>query len=418
MDFLAKSRELRLFLAPFKKIFETEVLNIYPNGIDDYQEEWLCELEMLSEKELFELECRRPLEQLRGSSFGKHLDNVSELVKIPANCSQAANTFEDWAFVDVKHKKKHEILSLYPLFQNLKKELNYDHIVDIGGGVGHLARILAHYGSIETYTIDRDKKFQEAGMMRAKKYRLPKNSKPLHFENLTFGEAQKDSKDEEKLKNIVNQNSFVMGLHTCGALAHKVMETSVKFRATGLLNFGCCYHKMNPEIDFPISNIYKKEDHLHLNIFAMTLATRAHVEKTFHDFVTKRRVKYYRYALHFWLYHKLGITDCFSVGETHTRDYHGAFSTYALKKLKELKMPLPNASELDEFYEAESKKPLLKKIYLTNIIRWSIGRPLELYILLDRALYLEEKGLKVELKAFFDEELSPRNIGILAMKQN
>ena len=48
--------------------------------------------------------------------------------------------------------------------------------------------------------------------------------------------------------------------------------------------------------------------------------------------------------------------------------------------------------------------------------RWQFGRALEVYILLDRALNLMEKGMKVSMATYFDESLSPRNIGILATR--
>jgi hypothetical protein len=49
-----------------------------------------------------------------------------------------------------------------------------------------------------------------------------------------------------------------------------------------------------------------------------------------------------------------------------------------------------------------------------GLIRNALGRVMELYLLVDRAIFLEEKGYKVEVQEFFDEELSPRNIGITA----
>ena len=56
-------------------------------------------------------------------------------------------------------------------------------------------------------------------------------------------------------------------------------------------------------------------------------------------------------------------------------------------------------------------------MFLCNIIRWQLGRALEVYLLLDRCLYLEEKGYQVSCLQFFDEEISPRNIGIGAINQ-
>jgi len=51
-----------------------------------------------------------------------------------------------------------------------------------------------------------------------------------------------------------------------------------------------------------------------------------------------------------------------------------------------------------------------------GLIRNALGRALEIYLLLDRAIYLEEQGYKVKVEEFFDEELSPRNIGITAVR--
>jgi hypothetical protein len=48
-------------------------------------------------------------------------------------------------------------------------------------------------------------------------------------------------------------------------------------------------------------------------------------------------------------------------------------------------------------------------------IRSYLGRPMELYILLDRCLYLMENGYpNVQITRFFDENISPRAIGIFA----
>ena len=40
---------------------------------------------------------------------------------------------------------------------------------------------------------------------------------------------------------------------------------------------------------------------------------------------------------------------------------------------------------------------------------------MEIYIQIDRCLYLEENGYDVTFEQYFDEALSPRNLGILAV---
>jgi hypothetical protein len=55
-------------------------------------------------------------------------------------------------------------------------------------------------------------------------------------------------------------------------------------------------------------------------------------------------------------------------------------------------------------------------MFICCLIRWQIGRALELYLLLDRAIYLEENNYTAILAEFFSENISPRNIGILATR--
>lgn len=399
------------FLQPFSSLWSNELLNLYPHDLEVIPQKWLEELRMLSENELYEFDCKRDVEKLKNTEIESQCLKLKALTSLPHISKTPMTSLEDWAWVGVKNKKQHEIENIVPFLKEVKKLNAFKHVIDIGGGVGHLARILAHYEGIEAYSLDRDKSFQTSGKNRAEKYRKLPTALPLHFINLTFG----DKKDESELKKIANENAFILGLHTCGPLANKVIDTSLEFQTTGLLSFGCCYHKLNGETEFPVSEFYKKK-HLNFELFALTLATRAHGAISFEDYQTKKQVKLYRFALHLWLYHQLGIKDQFSVGENHTRDYHGPFSKYANQKLAQLNLPVTEAKILDDFYSEFLANPKTHDFYLGNLIRWQFGRALEVYLLIDRALHLMEQGMNVSMATFFDESLSPRNIGILATR--
>lgn len=402
------------FLLPYSSLWSNELLNLYPHDLELIPKKWLEELRILSEEELYDFDCKKNVEKLKNTELEKILQQLKSLTTLPTSPKPdhpQMSPLEDWAWVGVKSKKQHEIENIVPVLQLIKNQHSFNHVIDIGGGVGHLARILAHYEGIEAYSLDRDQSFQSSGKKRAEKYRKLPGAKPLHFINLTFGEK----KDELELKKIANEKAFILGLHTCGNLANKVIETSLDFKTHGLLSFGCCYHKLNSETEFPVSQFYQKK-HLSFGLFALTLATRAHGAISFEDYRTKKQVKLYRFALHLWLYHELGIKDQFSVGENNTRDYHGAFSIYANQKLQQLNLPTVEAPILDSFYQDFLAKPETHDFYLGNLIRWQFGRALEVYILLDRALNLMEKGMKVSMATYFDESLSPRNIGILATR--
>ena len=48
-----------------------------------------------------------------------------------------------------------------------------------------------------------------------------------------------------------------------------------------------------------------------------------------------------------------------------------------------------------------------------ELLRSLFRRPLEIWLLLDRALYLEEQSYRVQLGEFCDSSLTPRNILLL-----
>ncbi len=409
---LKRKKELEDFLTPFNTFYLNEILNRYPNSLDAIDSIYINELMALSDDELYEFTCNKEVSRLKGSQTQKIIDHANFLTSIPNIEEREDLPLEDWAFKGVKLKKRHEIQKIIPVLKNFKQENPFRHIVDIGGGVGHLARTLAHYHGIESISIDTNKEFQALGQKRAERFRKLPIANSLSFVNLTFGDHKKD---EVRLKEIVNSESFVIGLHTCGNLANNVITTSVAFQTFGLLNFGCCYHKMHPTNDFPQSEHYKNK-YLNMSVYALTLATRAHGEIERNEYETMKLVKYFRYILHLWLYHKHQLTDIFDVGENNTRDYHGAFSDYALPKLQNLNLELPSPFELDQFYQEQKNGELMRKLYVANLFRWKLGRALEVYILLDRSLYLLERGYHVKLECYFNEALSPRNIGIFAYR--
>ena len=52
-----------------------------------------------------------------------------------------------------------------------------------------------------------------------------------------------------------------------------------------------------------------------------------------------------------------------------------------------------------------------------ELLRSLFRRPLELWLVLDRALYLQEQGFQVTLGTFCAAQLSPRNLLLLAERE-
>lgn len=402
-------------LRPYSEIWQREVIDQYRAGKLDsiYPKELISPLREISAKDLYQVDCKRVYSSLTDSKLKDLLQDLRSLEKIESIDEEMIAGIEElpsWAFHKVKGKKQYEILTIANFLTNLQRtnKLSFKHVVDIGGGVGHLSRTLAYYFGMKTISLDINAEFQEIGKKRLEKFPKPEGHKNVEFINHDFSVDLDNKKNEE----IFCKDSFSLGLHTCGPLAIKHMKVAAKHQSSGILNFGCCYNKLTPSEDINLSNFAKENSPLEFGRDSCTLATRGHQSMTYEEFEHKRKVKYYRYCLQFYIddiYGK-GI-EVRPIGDAHKRLYLGDFATYAKSKCEENGIPIKFSNEEFESY-LNSHLEILETLFLCDIIRWQFGRALELYILIDRVLMLEEMDKKAELMCFFNEEESPRNMGI------
>jgi hypothetical protein len=170
--------------------------------------------------------------------------------------------------------------------------------------------------------------------------------------------------------------------------------------------------------NFYQSEFYRQNNFQKINLYGLSLATRSHAETNFQNYIKKEKVKNYRYGFHLFMMKHFNRNDYIDVGECPLQVYDQPISQYILLKLAVLEIPHSYAKEyIENFYYSKQIQTELRTMFLCNIIRWQIGRALEVFLLLDRCLMLTENGYQVTIKQFFTEELSPRNIGILALSK-
>jgi len=58
----------------------------------------------------------------------------------------------------------------------------------------------------------------------------------------------------------------------------------------------------------------------------------------------------------------------------------------------------------------------LREVSALDLVRFLFRRPLEIWLALDRALFLQEQGYQVELGTFCPRHATPRNILIVAAR--
>lgn len=410
-------KELALFLGPLRQIWAFEVLE----DVGSYPLDFVNYLKGLPLEELWQIDAQTlPIKDISYAPFKSFLEEISELTRLPSFNYEACDKLPSWAFHKVGGKKQHEILVIAEFLKKINKEREtrgrepISLGIDIGAGVGHLSRILAFYYGMDFVAVDKDQNFQELGLKRTKKYPAPEKAREVHFLN-----AELKAQDlDEQLKSYFATCDISLGLHTCGPLALAHLKQALIHADSHALNFGCCYYKMDVKTDVGLSS-GAKEFPLDWTSYALTLATRGDYQMSWEKFKLKRRVKYYRYAFHLFATEILGLPTISSIGDSHPRLYWGDFATFFKVKASCLdqffKIDLPADEEINHFYHSQDTQERIEEMFLKNMIRWRFGRPLEVYLLRDRALWAQENFNRVvSLQTFFEEELSPRNIGLFA----
>ncbi len=402
-------RKIYAFLSPLKGIWSVEVLNQYPDTLCAYPQSWIDAMGNLDFEQQWQIEMGIIPKAIEGSELAELFETLATLEAIPSwSFDPDAYHPEDyptWALNYVSEKKQHEITHLASLLEQSLAQNKPLKIVDIGGGKGHLGRILALYHGHHVTTIDTNAELQAMGKDRLERYPHPEDAGSLNFLNHTFGPQSESPKLDEEL---FTQAQVTLGLHTCGPLALEHIQTYQAHQS--LYNFGCCYQKLDSDHEVNLSEFSKRETPLDITKYALTLATRGHTKITLKDYELKMRVKYYRAALHLWMSENTKDNTFITVGSAKARDYFGSFGDYAVSKLE--KFNLANAAdkdELDRFYENVETQAKLLDIFHANLIRWRFGRIIEKFILVNRALWQVEQGRHAKLYQVFQSELSPRN---------
>lgn len=153
----------------------------------------------------------------------------------------------------IKPKKRHELSLLPEVIHNICEKTGAKNIVDVGSGLGHLARFLAYkYG----YNVTAIEMTNQQAM--AEKFDKQMEQELEHIGKSckqAFGSVQHIAKridadiSSEEFCSLIGTSAvtrcILIGLHTCGDLASTMLKV---FRNTeaicGLVSVSCCYFKM------------------------------------------------------------------------------------------------------------------------------------------------------------------------------
>jgi hypothetical protein len=410
MNYRQRFLEIQDFLKPFQNIWQNEIMLMYPDHLSGYPLEWIEDLRRIQDKnDVIRIEKKDVFDFIKNPSLINFYKRIEELSILPQIKSLPPMPEVPWTWLKIIPKKKHEIKRLAPYLMDIYARKDIQEIIDIGGGTGLLAQTLVNQYGLKVTSVDMNQSFQDSGLIRHKK-NLKDPSNQVQFKNIKV-----ESGGEFSL--LLKKKVMPIGLHTCGRLALDIIKVSAENEVSALVNFGCCYHTLDVSEDLQnISKFSQENNGLWLNKFALTLAGRAHRKMDEKDYDFKLKVKFYRYAIHILLKDEYGIEGLIGLGNSMPKLYDESFGEYVYEQLGRINLnPKHTIEELNVYFRRPELILAIEQMLTAGHIRNALGRILEIYLLLDRAIYLEEKGYEVLVEEFFDEELSPRNIGITAV---
>lgn len=271
------------------------------------------------------------------------------------------------------------------------------HWLDWCAGKGHLGRWLVEEGQALT-CLEYDPALVEAGAVMSR--RLQIDARHLEQDVLATGAQQ-----------YVQPEHTPVALHACGDLHTRLLRLASQGQCRQLAVAPCCYNRTRHESYPPLSSAARASD---LQLSRDDLGLPLSETVTAGARVRRQRDQSMAWRLAFDLLQRRlrGIDQYLPTPSLPSHWLSKPFAQYCQDLAALRGLPSPQQENWSALEQRGWQR--LTEVRNLELPRNLFRRPLELWLLLDRALYLQEQGLRVRLGSFCDYSLSPRNLLLLA----
>jgi len=275
------------------------------------------------------------------------------------------------------------------------------HWLDWCAGKGHLGRMLAHGGGKLT-CLEYNPQLVSSGQQLSQKI------------GIAAQHIEQDVLADDAVMQLQAQHTPV-ALHACGELHTRLLQLASQAGCQQLAVAPCCYNRISTASYQPMSASAQAST-LRLSIDDLGLPLSETV--TAGARVRRQRDQSMARRLAFDLLQRQlrGVDEYLPTPSLPPAWLDKPFADYCqdLATLKQLPTPLTQ-----DWQQLEQRGwQRLAEVRNLELLRGLFRRPLELWLLLDRALFLHEQGYTVRLGTFCTTEQSPRNLLLLAERQH
>lgn len=265
-------------------------------------------------------------------------------------------------------------------------------------GKGHLGRLLASVDACPVTSFEWQQALCDAGDELSGKLGLS--------QRFVCGDAFDPSAAE-----WLPDHGQAVALHACGDLHVTLMRHWASSTTESLTVSPCCYHLIKDECYHPLSE-QAKASALQLDRADLSLPLQETVTAGQGDRRRREQELLWRLSFDEWQRQVRGVDQYLPVPALPRRCLSGSFVDFCRVVAKHHQFDWPDTEE--ESVWLEKGRDRLKLVQRMELVAHLFRRPLEIWLALDRVLFLESSGARVSLQTFCDRSLTPRNILIHA----
>ncbi|PQJ45754.1 SAM-dependent methyltransferase [Vibrio campbellii] len=267
-------------------------------------------------------------------------------------------------------------------------------------GKGYLGRILTTQTDQPVTSFEYQQALCDSGQQAANE----------HHWKMTF--VQGDAFNSQA-KAVFKPTQHAVALHACGDLHVRLMQYGSENGIAAMTISPCCYHLIQSEQYQPMSEQGRASS---LSLSKQELRIPLQQTVTGGERVRRHRQQEMVFRLGFDLITRqaLGMEGYQPVPSIRKSQLSDGFESLCRWAAEQKGIDLSQEIDFDHFEKlSEQRFWQMERLSLVQLV---FQRPLEIWLALDKALYLEERGYRVRLAEFCAKSVTPRNILICAYK--
>lgn len=306
--------------------------------------------------------------------------------------SHAQQNIPFWLSTGIKGRKWSQI-------EAFAAQVDNQHpILEWCAGKGHLGRLIGWQQKVAVTSIEWQQTLCDRGAEEALKMQVEQRFQQA---DVLQGEAD----------HCVDSDCHAVALHACGDLHLRLIELAKKYQPKQLTISPCCYHLTTDAVYRPRS-LLGQQSLLRVGKQDLKLAVSKQATSGKRQSRLNEAEVLWRLAFDELQKQCLNSREYMPLASFPKAMLSGNFREFAQWVLIQKGLTFALPEDLQPFLARAQQR--LHKVRRMELISQFFSRPLELWLVYDRALSLQDGGYQISLSRFCDDSITPRNLFIQA----